>query len=172
MSGYYRRYLLVLTRFLPFALSFLRDSRRFLLFGPARRLDEATHRRRAERIRDTFLELGPAFVKVGQVLSTRPDIVPPIYAEVFGTLQDEVPEDVGGDPTTVVEADLGDELDLSTLEPIAGGSLAFVYALDYADTRIALKVRRPGVKSQVERDLRVIAGLVPVVGIFVDDRHR
>lgn len=89
-----------------------------------------------------MLELGPAFVKVGQVLSTRPDIVPATYTEVFATLQDEIPEDTGGDPLSVVDAELGDEIDLETVEPVAGGSLAFVYTAEYDDERIALKVRR------------------------------
>lgn len=172
MSGFYRRYLLVLVRFLPFAVAFLRDRRRFLLFGSRRRVESAAHRLRAERIRDTMLELGPAFIKVGQVLSTRPDIVPPPYAEVFGTLQDEVPERAGGDPKTVLTAELEDDLDLSTLEPIAGGSLAFVYVVTRGDERIALKVRRPDVKPQVERDLRVIRSLLPFVVRFIEERQR
>ncbi len=172
MIGLVRRYLLVVLRFLPFAVSFLRDRRRFLLFGPARQVSEQSHRRRAERIRDTMVALGPAFVKIGQVLSTRPDIVPPTYADVFGTLQDEIPEDVGGDPRTVLEAELGDELDLSTLERVAGGSLAFVYTVAYGDERIALKVRRPGLKPLIERDLRVIRGLLPLVTPFLDERQR
>ena len=123
-------------------------------------------------MRDAFLHLGAAFIKVGQVLSTRPDIVPPTYAEVFETLQDEVPESAGGDPKTVVREELGDELDLSTLEPIAGGSLAFVYAVDYDGGRIALKVRRPGVKPQIERDLRVIRALLPFVSVVADERQQ
>ncbi|WP_335998820.1 ABC1 kinase family protein [Halorientalis halophila] len=171
MNGFLRRYLSVVVRFLPFAVAFLRDRRRYLLFGGPRRLDESAHRRRAERIRDTMLELGPAFVKVGQVLSTRPDIVPPTYADVFATLQDEVPEDAGGDPRSIVEAELGDDLDLSTLETVAGGSLAYVYTVRYRGERIALKVRRPGLKPVIERDLRVVRALVPVIGAFVPDRQ-
>jgi predicted unusual protein kinase regulating ubiquinone biosynthesis (AarF/ABC1/UbiB family) len=172
MSGFYRRYFVVLGRFLPFAVAFLRDRRQFLLFGSRRQIDDKKHRQRAERIRDTMLELGPAFIKVGQVLSTRPDIVPPTYAEVFGTLQDEVPEDAGGDPKSVVREELGDELDLSTLESIAGGSLAFVYTVQYRDERIALKARRPGLKSLIERDLRVVRGLIPLISVFIDERQQ
>ncbi|WP_336037321.1 ABC1 kinase family protein [Halobacterium yunchengense] len=172
MNGLYRRYLVVVVRFLPFALAFLRDRRRFVLFGPRRRVPDETHRQRAERMRDAMLELGPAFVKVGQVLSTRPDIVPPVYADVFGTLQDEVPEDAGGDPKRVLAEELGDELDQSTLEPVAGGSLAYVYTAEYRGERIALKVRRPGLKPVVQRDLRVVQGLVPLVGLFASERQQ
>ncbi|WIV68358.1 ABC1 kinase family protein [Natrialbaceae archaeon AArc-T1-2] len=172
MRGFYRRYLQVVVRFLPFAIAFLRDRRRFLLVGSPRRLPESAHRERAEAMTETMLELGPAFVKVGQVLSTRPDVVPPTYVDVFGTLQDEVPEDAGGEPRDVLEAELGDELDLGTLEPVAGGSLAFVYTARYEGERIALKVRRPGVRTVIERDLRVVRALVPIVGLFADERQQ
>ncbi|WP_394741923.1 ABC1 kinase family protein [Natronococcus roseus] len=170
--GYYLRYAQVLLRFLPVALALLRDRRRFLLFGPPRRVSTATHRERAERLTETMLDLGPAFIKVGQVLSTRPDVVPPTYVEVFSGLQDEVPENTGGDPMAVLEAELGDDLDLETLEPVAGGSLAFVYTAAYEGERIALKVRRPELVSMIERDLRVIRGFVPLLATFADERQR
>jgi len=119
-----------------------------------------------------MLELGPAFIKVGQVLSTRPDIVPPVYADVFGTLQDEVPENAGGDPKHIIDEELGDELDQSTLEPIAGGSLAYVYTAEYRNERIALKVRRPGLKPVITRDLRVVRGLIPLITLFASERQQ
>ncbi|TMT86641.1 AarF/ABC1/UbiB kinase family protein [Haloterrigena sp. H1] len=172
MKGYYLRYVQVLLQFFPLAIAFLRDRRRFLLFGPSRQVSTEVHRDRAQRLTETMLELGPAFIKVGQVLSTRPDIVPPTYVEEFATLQDEVPEDAGGDPMTVVESELEDVIDLETLEPVAGGSLAFVYTADYEGERIALKVRRPGIVSLIERDLRVIRGFVPLLLLVADERQR
>ena len=172
MRGFYRRYFQVVLCFLPFAFAFLRDRNRFLLFGPSRRVPDAVHRERAERMTDLMLELGPAFIKVGQVLSTRPDIVPPAYTETFATLQDEVPEDVGGDPLTVLEAELGGKLDLETLEPIAGGSLAYVYTVAHDGDRLALKVRRPGIRTVIERDLRVIGAVVPVIAAFAPENQR
>ncbi|ELY44587.1 ABC1 kinase family protein [Natronorubrum sulfidifaciens] len=172
MKGYYLRYLQVLVQFAPIAVALVRDRRRFLLFGPSRRVSAETHRQRADRLTGTMLELGPAFIKVGQVLSTRPDIVPPTYVEALSTLQDEVPEDAGGDPLAVVEAELGDELDLETLEPVAGGSLAFVYTAVYDGDRIALKVRRPGLVPVIERDLRVVRGLVPLLSLVADEHQQ
>ncbi len=172
MIGYYLRYVQVLFRFLPVAIALLRDRRRFFVFGPPRRVSTAVHRERAERLTETMLALGPAFIKVGQVLSTRPDVVPPTYVEVFSSLQDEVPENAGGDPLTVLEDELGAELDLETVEPVAGGSLAFVYTAAYEGEQIALKVRRPGLVSMIERDLRVIRGLVPLIATFADERQR
>lgn len=170
MSGFYRRLVLVTVRLLPFAVAFLRDRRRFVLFGGGRQLARGRHRRRAERLTRTFVDLGPAFVKAGQVLSTRPDVVPPVYAEAFSSLQDEVPEDTSRDPGTVLEADL--EAPVSDLEPVAGGSLAYVYAGRLDDERVALKIRRPGIVPKIERDLRVIRTLLSVLGPFVDERYR
>ncbi|TQR21943.1 hypothetical protein C9J85_19470 [Haloferax sp. wsp5] len=77
-----------------------------------------------------MLELGPAFIKVEQVLSTRPEIVPPATPTIRNP-PDEVPEGAGGDPKHVIAQELGDELDQSTLEPVAGGSLAYVYTATY-----------------------------------------
>ena len=168
MRGVCSRYLVVLFRFLPFLFAVLRDRRRF----SRRRVDDDVHHRRAERIRDAMVELGPAFIKIGQVLSTRPDIVPPIYAEEFRTLQDEIPEGAGEDPREVLLEELDDELDLSTLETVAGGSLAFVYTVEYRGERIALKTRRPGLKQLIERDLRVVRGLIPPLGVFIDERKQ
>lgn len=172
MKGYYRRYIQVLVRFLPFALAFLRDRRRYVVLGPPRRVDESVHRERAERMTEVLLDLGPAFIKVGQVLSTRPDLVPPAYVEWFATLQDQVPEDTGGDPMTVVAEELESQISLETVEPVAGGSLAFVYRAEYEGEPIALKVRRPGIVPLIARDIRVIRRVVPILSTFVDESKR
>ncbi|MEF8806608.1 ABC1 kinase family protein [Natronomonas sp.] len=171
MRGFYRRFLQVAVRLLPFAVAFARDQRRFLLFGSARQVPEGVHEERAEHLVETLLQLGAAFIKAGQVLSTRPDIVPPIYAEALSTLQDEVPEDSGQDPAVVVEEELGDAVDPGSLTPIAGGSLAYVYTADIEGEEVALKVRRPGLKPRIARDLRIIRKLVPFVGLIAEERQ-
>ncbi len=74
-----------------------------------------------------MLDLGPTFVKIGQVLSTRPDVVPPVYAEEVVTLQDAVPTGPYREMIPALADDVGyhsyDDFDP---EPIAGGSLAQV----------------------------------------------
>ncbi len=175
MRGRYLRYVEILRLLLPFAVAFLRDRRRFLLFGRSRSLPEEDHRDRAHRLTETLLQLGPAFIKAGQVLSTRPDLVPPVYTEALDTLQDEVPESEEANPVEVVQSDLGaDVLDLDTLESVAGGSLAYVYRAQRADTaeEVAVKVRRPNVRAEIERDLHIIRHLVPLVSAFAPERHR
>ena len=175
MTGRIRRYVEILIRLLPFAVAFLRDRRRFVIVGRGRNLPDERHEKRAKRLTETLLGLGPAFIKAGQVLSTRPDLVPPIYADELATLQDQVPESEDADPRTVIEAELGsDVLDRETIEPIAGGSLAYVYAARRADTgeRVAVKVRRPAVKDRVQRDLQIIRRLLPLVSLFAPERHQ
>lgn len=172
MMGYCLRYVQIIVRFLPFAFAYIRDRRRFILFGSSRRVSRDRHLRRAERLAEVCLDLGPTFIKVGQVLSTRPDIVSPTYAEVLEQLQDEVPEGAGGDTRPVVEDELGSQLDLSTLRPIAGGSLAHVYSVTHEGTELALKVRRPGIERVIERDISILRNLVPLIGILVEKRQR
>ncbi|MFW5903809.1 MAG: AarF/ABC1/UbiB kinase family protein, partial [Halolamina sp.] len=79
----YRRFFVVAWQFLPLLLAYARDRRRFLLFGGRRSVDSATRTRRAQRLLDSLLTLGPTFIKFGQLLSTRPDVLPPEYIDVL-----------------------------------------------------------------------------------------
>ncbi|MFC7133067.1 ABC1 kinase family protein [Salinibaculum sp. GCM10025337] len=163
----------VVREFLPFVLTALRDRRRFLVVGGSRTVTESEQRARAQDVRQTLLDLGPTFVKIGQVLSTRPDIVPPVYAEEFAMLQDAIPPGPFGemDPAAVPGLDL-DEFERFDTDPVAGGSLAQVYEARYRGQRVAVKVRRPGVVDLVETDLRVLDRLIPVIARFAPRRHR
>ena len=85
------RTLFLLLRLLPFAVSFARDRRRFLVWGPPARRTDAFHQRRAQRLADVIPTLGPTFVKIGQVFSARPDVVPEPYLTALAALTDSVP---------------------------------------------------------------------------------
>ena len=173
MARYPARFLRIVRDFLPFALTLLRDRNRFVLFGSSRTVTEDQRRTRARNIRQTLLDLGPTFVKIGQVLSTRPDIVPPVYAEEFAVFQDAVPPGPLGEMDPAVTGDLDPEaFDSFDTDPIAGGSLAQVYEANYRGQRVAVKIRRPGVVDLVETDLRVLRRLLPVVAPFAPERHR
>jgi predicted unusual protein kinase regulating ubiquinone biosynthesis (AarF/ABC1/UbiB family) len=173
MARYPVRFLRVVRSFLPFVLAFLRDRRRFVVAGGPRTVTEATHRERASQLRETLLDLGPTFIKIGQVLSTRQDIVPAVYAEEFAMLQDAIPPAARSavDPADASDLDL-EAFDEFTDDPVAGGSLAEVYAARYRGRRVAVKVRRPGVVDLVETDLRVLRRLLPVVAAVAPRRHR
>ncbi|NUB89424.1 AarF/ABC1/UbiB kinase family protein [Haloterrigena sp. SYSU A558-1] len=111
-------------------LAYARDRHRFLLFGRPRSVGAETHRHRAEVLLESLLTLGPTFIKLGQLLSTRPDVLPPAYIDVLAALQDEVPPADWADAKRVLEAEIGpvDEnfAEFET-EAISGASLGQVY---------------------------------------------
>ncbi|WP_276271612.1 ABC1 kinase family protein [Haloarcula litorea] len=162
-----RRALVVAWRFLPFALAWARDRKRFLLFGRSRNVDSEERTRRAERLKETFLDLGPAFIKLGQMLSTRPDALPREYIDVLSDLQDKVPPDPWGEIEPVLERELGapvdERFDAFDTNPISGASLGQVYEAELGGERVAVKVLRPGIRERVESDLRVLARLTPIL---------
>ena len=168
----YRRFVVVAYQFLPLLLAYARDRRRFLLFGGGRSVSPETRRRRAHSLLDSLLTLGPTFIKLGQLLSTRPDVLPPEYIEVFEQLQDEVPPAEWDRAREVLEAELGpvdEAFDSFDTDAISGASLGQVYVGELDGEQVAVKVRRPGVESLVEADLRVIDFSLPIIMWFVDD---
>jgi len=120
-----------------------------------------------ERIRLTFEELGPTFVKLGQLLSTRPDLIPEEYAEEFKKLQDHVPPVPFDMVKRVIESEFGRPLPeiFKTFNdhPLAAASIAQVHEASLPDgTEVVVKVQRPGIDKLIDTDvsiLFVIAGL-------------
>jgi predicted unusual protein kinase regulating ubiquinone biosynthesis (AarF/ABC1/UbiB family) len=168
----YWRFVVVAWQFLPLILSYARDRRRFILFGGSRQVSPETRRKRAASLLDSMLTLGPTFIKLGQLLSTRPDILPPEYIEEFSKLQDSVPPADWADAREVVEAELGpveEEFAAFDTEAISGASLGQVYFASIDGQDVAVKVRRPGVEGLVEADLRVIRWSLPLLIRFVND---
>ncbi len=168
----YRRFFVVARQFLPLLLAYARDRRRYLVVGSARQVDPETQRERAARLLDSLFTLGPTFVKLGQLLSTRPDVLPPAYVDELSKLQDEVPPADWEDAREVLESEVGpiDER-FSEFDPdaISGASLGQVYHAAIDDRQVAVKVRRPGVESLVEADLRVIGFSLPILLYFIDE---
>ncbi len=166
----YRRFPVVLYRFLPLIVALLRDRKRFLVVGGSREVTREMRLERAEVLLDTLLTLGPTFIKLGQILSTRPDVLPASYIEVLSSLQDDVPPAPWPESKAVLEEELGpvDEVfDEFDTEPISGASLGQVYVATYEGEQVAVKVRRPGIEELVEADLTVIKWSVPLLSRFV-----
>ena len=106
-------------------------------------------------------ELGPTFVKFGQVLSTRPDIVPPDIITELRALQDDVRPFPFEQVEQVVEAELGLSLERAFLDfdptPIAAASIGQVHRATLPNgKRVAVKVQRPGAPRQIEADLALL----------------
>ena len=122
---------------------------------------------RGERIRRTLEDLGPIFVKFGQVLSTRRDLLPLDIADELAKLQDRVPPFPGAEARARVEEACGQPIDRLFKEfdetPLASASIAQVHAARLHDGReVVVKVLRPGVERLIRSDLDVlylIAGL-------------
>ncbi|MGM0397733.1 MAG: ABC1 kinase family protein [Halobacteriota archaeon] len=168
----YRRFVLVAWQFFPLVLSYLRDRHRFLLFGRRRRVTSEMRVERAQTLLESLLTLGPTFIKLGQLLSTRPDVLPPEYIDVFSQLQDRVPPADWADARTVVEDELGpvdEHFEEFDTEPISGASLGQVYRARTDGRDVAVKVRRPGIEDLVEADLTAIRWTLPIIIYFVDD---
>ena len=168
----YRRFVVVAYRFLPLIVAYLRDRRRFLLFGRSRQVSREMQRDRAAVLLDTLLTLGPTFIKLGQLLSTRPDILPKAYIEVLSSLQDDVPPAPWAESKLVIEEELGgvdDVYDNFDTEPISGASLGQVYLAEYDGQQVAVKIRRPGIESLVEADLKVLRWSIPLLVRFIGE---
>lgn len=115
----------------------------------------------AEHLASAFEELGPCFIKLGQLLSTRPDLLPPGYVPALSRLQDRITSVPADEVVEIIEGDLG--APIATLfktfdrEPLATASMAQVHRATLPDgTELAVKVLRPGVRAIVEMDLQVM----------------
>lgn len=121
-------------------------------------------RARAEVIHRAVVRLGPTFIKLGQIASTRPDLVPADVSERLESLQERVPEFSFEEARRRVEAELGMALEDAYTRfpdrPIAAASLSQVYFAELTDgTPVAVKVRRPDIRRVVERDLAILRAL-------------
>jgi ubiquinone biosynthesis protein len=118
----------------------------------------------AERLSQVLIELGPTFIKIGQFLSTRPDVVPPEFLKELEKLQDTVPSFSSDKAIAIIEAELGKPLPQLfrsfTRTPLAAASLGQVHAAILPDgSHVAVKVQRPDIASMIEMDLEIIADL-------------
>lgn len=115
-------------------------------------------------------KLGPTFIKLGQLLSTRPDIIPQAYADGLKRLQDRVAPVPYEEVRKTLEQELGERLSAFArleAEPLAAASMAQVHYAEMRDgRRMAVKVQRPGIRDQVLADLEALGQIAR----FIDER--
>lgn len=131
-----------------------------------------------ERLRQVLEELGPTFVKFGQILSLRSDLIPPSYTEEFSKLQDNVPPFPFEEVRDQIRIELGAEIEeiFSDFDPkpIASASLSQVHRGSLKDgTRVAVKVQRPRIRPLIESDIdllyllaRIAERNIPELGFY------
>lgn len=121
-----------------------------------------------EVLRNILIELGPVYVKLGQLLSTRPDLLPGRYVDTLTDLQAKVPPVPWSEVETLIRAELDRPLEtvFSNIDrnAVAAGSIGQVYRAVLIDGRsVALKVQRPGIEAVVARDISLIKSLAELV---------
>jgi predicted unusual protein kinase regulating ubiquinone biosynthesis (AarF/ABC1/UbiB family) len=132
---------------------------------------EARLQKQAEWLRDSLIDLGPTFIKIGQALGTRADLLPLAYVKELSTLQDQVPAFPTGDAFARIEAELGrplqDAFPEIDSEPIASASLGQVYRARLATgEEVAVKVQRPELQEIVSFDIAVLYRIVQLTNRF------
>jgi len=146
---------------------------RFAIFrgadGSARK--EARLEKQASWLRESLIDLGPTFIKIGQALGTRADLLPLAYVKQLATLQDNVPAFPTADAFARIEAELDRPLhelypEIDS-EPIAAASLGQVYrARLRTGEEVAVKVQRPDLESTISFDVAILFRLVKLVNRF------
>jgi ubiquinone biosynthesis protein len=117
---------------------------------------------RARAVRQALEDLGPLYIKVGQMMSTRPDMVPDYMIKELETLHDRIPPQPFSTFEPVLSAELGPDWphyfsDIDIERPLGAASLAQVYRVNLANGRPAvIKIQRPGIKPMVRQDMRLL----------------
>jgi ubiquinone biosynthesis protein len=129
---------------------------------------------RAERVRMALEELGPTYIKLGQVLSTRPDLVSVEFVTEFAKLQDEVPAVDFNAIRQTIETELGRPLEILFAdfehEPLASASIGQVHRARLHDgDQVAVKIQRPGIESIIEVDLEIMLHLATLAERHVEE---
>ena len=133
---------------------------------------------RGERLANALLELGPVYIKLGQLLSTRRDLLPGDVADQLALLQDQVPPIPNFDVTEFVAAQLGE--DPNTIfshietEPMASASIAQIHAACLVDSQqaVVLKLVRPGIQTRISQDMAALKDLAQRITIAIPDARR
>lgn len=168
------RTLQVLFKLLP-SIFALRKDRKKWINQEKNQIDSEQFRKNARKILETFISLGPVYIKLGQWLSSRADILPQPYLVELSKLQDSVPSAPFDQVKPIIEKDIGsinEKFDEINPDSISGASLGQVYRGSISGQQIVVKVKRPGIEKIVAKDLKVLKTILPLALRFVDPNLR
>jgi len=161
-------------KLLPLILALKKDRKQWVK-QEGRNVDEEKFRKNARKALNTFVSLGPVYIKLGQWLSSRADILPQPYMEELAKLQDDVPASPFEEVKPIIENDLGpleQKFDFIDKTAIAGASLGQVYRARTNGQEVIIKVKRPNIEAIVEEDLIILKKILPLGLKFVDPNLR
>lgn len=129
---------------------------------------------RPQRLRMALEELGPTYIKLGQVLSTRPDLIPVEFTDELSKLQDSVPPFPFADAEIIIQRELGapssDVFDHIDIEPAASASIGQVHRARLKNgEEAAVKIQRPGIRAVIEVDLEIMLHLATLAERHVEE---
>jgi predicted unusual protein kinase regulating ubiquinone biosynthesis (AarF/ABC1/UbiB family) len=168
LKGLNRTELRYLVKLLPVFLKFSSDRKK------SKKQEEYDYRieKHGRSAVNAFIELGPTFIKLGQVLSARPDLLPKEYLKAFSDLQDKVPPDNFLYARQMIEENVGKmdrTFDSFNENAISGASLGQVYRATYRGIDAAVKVNRYNIDNILKRDLIIIKKLLNMFKRFMDN---
>ncbi len=161
-------------KLLPLILALKKDRKQWVK-QEGRNADEEKFRKNARKALNTFVSLGPVYIKLGQWLSSRADILPQPYMEELAKLQDDVPASPFEEVKPIIENDLGpleQKFDFIDKTAIAGASLGQVYRARTNGQEVIIKVKRPNIEAIIEEDLIILKKILPLGLKFVDPNLR
>jgi predicted unusual protein kinase regulating ubiquinone biosynthesis (AarF/ABC1/UbiB family) len=174
-TGVSKLYLVkVLIKLIPILIHLRRDRREWVK-REGRNIDTKKYIKHAERTLATFIALGPSYIKLGQWLSTRTDVLPQPYLEVLAKLQDDVPPSDFSLVQEIIGMELGkiDQVfDKFDKKARSGASLGQVYLASYKGRDIIIKASRPHIEKTVSKDILVLKSILPLATRFIDPNLR
>lgn len=174
-TGVSKLYLVkVLIKLIPILIHLRRDRREWVK-REGRNIDNKKYTKHAERTLATFIALGPSYIKLGQWLSTRTDVLPQPYLEVLAKLQDDVPPSDFSLVQETIEKEIGkiDQVfDKFDKKAKSGASLGQVYLASYKGRDVIIKASRPHIEKTVSRDILVLKSILPLATRFIDPNLR
>jgi len=154
---------------------FLRKDRREWVKKKGKNVNEKKFRKHAERALKTFITLGPSYIKLGQWLSSRADLLPQPYLDVLEKLQDDVLPAPFSNVRPILEKELGvvdDIFEYFDTSAISGASLGQVYCAKYKDRDVVVKISRPNIEETIGKNIYILKKLLPIGTRFIDENLR